>query len=239
MRYHILIFLFLGPISFCCAQPNVLFGERSISRDIAAVFYDKDGNIYPDYFIADSSLTRSSASLADWYKDHPADFEKICGAYHCPFDKFAYDKLPVLNDSIAAMVRRSIEAKRNGLNSITFLVHGYRKPFNSLNGDSPSPRDFRMLETAMNNYNNGRMLYVEVYWDGMLTGVNIEATVALAQALTIPVIASGGVTNLEDVRKLCAVASEGIIGTITGRAIYEGTLDFTAAQKLADELSAR
>jgi phosphoribosylformimino-5-aminoimidazole carboxamide ribonucleotide (ProFAR) isomerase len=65
-----------------------------------------------------------------------------------------------------------------------------------------------------------------------------QIMVALAQALTIPVIASGGVTNLEDVKKLCAVASEGIIGTITGRAIYEGTLDFAAAQKLADELSA-
>jgi phosphoribosylformimino-5-aminoimidazole carboxamide ribotide isomerase len=71
----------------------------------------------------------------------------------------------------------------------------------------------------------------------MLTGVNIEATVALARGLKIPVIASGGITNLDDVRRLCAVESEGIIGAITGRAIYEGTLDFTAAQTLADELS--
>lgn len=59
----------------------------------------------------------------------------------------------------------------------------------------------------------------------------------LARALTIPVIASGGITNLDDVRNLCAVESEGIIGAITGRAIYEGSLDFTAAQVLADELS--
>ena len=71
----------------------------------------------------------------------------------------------------------------------------------------------------------------------MLTGVNIEATVALAQALTIPVIASGGITNLDDVKRLCAVEQEGVIGAITGRAIYEGTLDFSAAQKLADELN--
>jgi phosphoribosylformimino-5-aminoimidazole carboxamide ribotide isomerase len=73
--------------------------------------------------------------------------------------------------------------------------------------------------------------------DGMLTGVNIDATVQLAQALHIPVIASGGITNLDDVRKLCAVEDEGIMGAITGRAIYEGSLDFAAAQKLADELS--
>ena len=81
------------------------------------------------------------------------------------------------------------------------------------------------------------IVYTDIGRDGMMTGVNIEATVALAKALMIPVIASGGVTNLDDVRKLCDVESEGIIGTITGRAIYEGSLDFAAAQALANELS--
>ena len=93
------------------------------------------------------------------------------------------------------------------------------------------------LAKKFEDYGVNSIVYTDIGRDGMLNGVNIEATVALAQALTIPVIASGGVTNLDDVRKLCAVASEGIIGTITGRAIYEGTLDFAAAQKLADELS--
>ena len=87
------------------------------------------------------------------------------------------------------------------------------------------------------DYGVSSIIYTDIGRDGMMTGVNIEATVALAQALTIPVIASGGVTNLDDVRKLCAVESEGVIGTITGRAIYEGSLDFAAAQALADELS--
>jgi phosphoribosylformimino-5-aminoimidazole carboxamide ribotide isomerase len=59
--------------------------------------------------------------------------------------------------------------------------------------------------------------------------------VELARELTIPVIASGGVTNLEDVRTLCEVETEGIMGVITGRAIYEGTLDFRKAQIFADE----
>jgi phosphoribosylformimino-5-aminoimidazole carboxamide ribotide isomerase len=74
--------------------------------------------------------------------------------------------------------------------------------------------------------------------DGMLSGINIEATVKLAQALTIPVIASGGLSNMADIDALCAVESEGVEGVICGRSIYSGDLDFEAAQARADELSA-
>jgi len=81
------------------------------------------------------------------------------------------------------------------------------------------------------------IIYTDISRDGMMQGVNVAATVKLAQAIHIPVIASGGITNLEDIRALSAVADEGIMGAITGRAIYEGTLDFAEAQKLADELS--
>ena len=81
------------------------------------------------------------------------------------------------------------------------------------------------------------IVYTDISRDGMMKGVNIEATVRLAQSINIPVIASGGITNIEDIRRLCEVADAGIVGAITGRAIYEGTLDFTAAQTLADELA--
>ena len=81
------------------------------------------------------------------------------------------------------------------------------------------------------------VIYTDIGRDGMLSGVNIEATVRLARALRIPVIASGGITDLRDIDGLCAVEDEGIMGAITGRAIYEGTLDFAAAQARADELS--
>ncbi len=80
------------------------------------------------------------------------------------------------------------------------------------------------------------IVYTDIGRDGMMTGVNVEATVKLAQAVSIPIIASGGITNLDDVKALCAAADEGISGAITGRAIYEGTLDFAEGQKLADEL---
>ncbi|KZE33304.1 1-(5-phosphoribosyl)-5-[(5-phosphoribosylamino)methylideneamino] imidazole-4-carboxamide isomerase [Crenobacter luteus] len=82
------------------------------------------------------------------------------------------------------------------------------------------------------------VIYTDIGRDGMMNGVNIDATVKLAQALTIPVIASGGLSNLDDVRALCAVEDEGIEGAITGRAIYEGSIQFAEAQSLADELSA-
>lgn len=82
------------------------------------------------------------------------------------------------------------------------------------------------------------IVHTDISRDGMLSGVNVESTVKLAQSVHIPIIASGGVRSLEDVRVLCDVADEGIIGAITGRAIYEGTLDLTEGQKLADELTA-
>jgi phosphoribosylformimino-5-aminoimidazole carboxamide ribotide isomerase len=80
------------------------------------------------------------------------------------------------------------------------------------------------------------IVFTDIGRDGMMTGLNLDATVAFARNLTIPVIASGGVTNLDDIRALCSVHQEGIDGAITGRAIYEGSLDFAAAQHLADEL---
>jgi phosphoribosylformimino-5-aminoimidazole carboxamide ribotide isomerase len=79
------------------------------------------------------------------------------------------------------------------------------------------------------------IIFTDIGRDGMMNSVNIEATVELCQNITIPVIASGGITNLDDIRALCESGEEGIAGAITGRAIYEGTLDLAEAQKLADD----
>ncbi len=80
------------------------------------------------------------------------------------------------------------------------------------------------------------IVFTDISRDGMMQGLNLDSTVELARAIRTPVIASGGITTLDDVRKLCAVADEGIVGAITGRALYEGTLDLAEGQKLADEL---
>ncbi len=79
------------------------------------------------------------------------------------------------------------------------------------------------------------IIYTDIQRDGMMQGINIAATAALASAIHIPVMAAGGITTLDDVRAVGEVAAEGIIGAITGRAIYEGTLDFAEGQKLADQ----
>jgi phosphoribosylformimino-5-aminoimidazole carboxamide ribotide isomerase len=81
------------------------------------------------------------------------------------------------------------------------------------------------------------IIYTDIGRDGMMMGLNIESTAALARELKIPVIASGGVTDLEDIRALAEVADDGVSGAIIGKAIYEGTLDFAQAQRLADDLT--
>jgi len=71
-----------------------------------------------------------------------------------------------------------------------------------------------------------------------MNNINIESTVELCRQITVPVIASGGLRDMDDIKALCVVAAEGIEGAITGRAIYEGSLDFREAQALADKLCA-
>ena len=93
------------------------------------------------------------------------------------------------------------------------------------------------LGKKFEDYGVESIIYTDIGRDGMLSGINIEATVKLAQALTIPVIASGGLSNLDDIRALCAVEDEGVEGVICGRSIYSGDLDFEVAQQLADDLN--
>ncbi len=93
------------------------------------------------------------------------------------------------------------------------------------------------LAKKFEGYGVESIIYTDIGRDGMMGGVNIEATVRLARAVKVPVIASGGVHNLADVEALCAVQEEGIEAVICGRSIYEGTLDLAQAQLRADELS--
>jgi len=93
------------------------------------------------------------------------------------------------------------------------------------------------LAKKFEDYGVEAIIYTDIGRDGMLKGVNIDATVKLAQAVRIPIIASGGLSNNKDIESLCAVEDEGIMGVIAGRSIYSGDLDLAIAQKYADELT--
>ena len=93
------------------------------------------------------------------------------------------------------------------------------------------------LAQKFEEYGVDSIIYTDIGRDGMMLGVNIEATVKLSESLKIPVIASGGVSNIKDIEMLCSVSNIGIRGVITGTAIYEGTLDFKEAQALAESLT--
>ena len=93
------------------------------------------------------------------------------------------------------------------------------------------------LAKKFEDYGCEAIIYTDIGRDGMLSGVNVEATVRLAQHVRIPVYASGGIAGIQDIEALCAVEEEGVEGAILGRSIYEGTLDFQAAQARADELT--
>ena len=94
------------------------------------------------------------------------------------------------------------------------------------------------LARKFEDYGVEGVIYTDIGRDGMLTGINIDATVRLARALTMPVFASGGLSDIADIERLCAVQSEGIEGVSCGRSIYTGALDFAQAQARADALAA-
>ena len=96
------------------------------------------------------------------------------------------------------------------------------------------------LAKKYEEYGVEAIIYTDIGRDGMLSGVNIEATLKLAQAIKTPVIASGGIGSLQDVETLCAkLYPEGVIGAITGLALYEGKLDFKKAQAAADKATGK
>jgi len=93
------------------------------------------------------------------------------------------------------------------------------------------------LAKKFEDYGVEAIIYTDIGRDGMMKGINMDATIKLAQAIRIPVIASGGLSNNQDIEALCEAEVEGVMGVIAGRSIYAGDLDLTAAQKYADELT--
>ena len=91
------------------------------------------------------------------------------------------------------------------------------------------------LAKKMASFGVETIIYTDISRDGMLSGVNVEATAALARACGVPIIASGGVASLDDIRRVTAVEGDGVQGCIIGKAIYTGAVDLKEALALAKE----
>jgi len=92
------------------------------------------------------------------------------------------------------------------------------------------------LAKKYEDYGIEALIYTDIGRDGMMGGINIEATLKLAQQLKTPIIASGGLNSLKDVQAVCEqLAPEGVIGAIAGRALYEGKIDLQQAQAAANK----
>lgn len=156
-------------ICFICLFPavraqHVLFGERNLEDPRMALYFDRQGTVYPDFTIPDSSLRSCGGNLSDWYSRHPAELEKICAMYRCDLKGYSAGNLHVLQDSVVRRAYRRINALKG--QSVTFLIHGYRKRFTDADNALSSVREFAFLRNRLDSLKLRNDLYVEVYWDG-------------------------------------------------------------------------
>src|SRR5690606_13418759 len=133
------------PSTTLMGQPhnNVLYGERDIAADTAGIYLDKNRIIYPNVRIPNDKLREANSSLQEWYKKNEKEFVEIARGYNCDFASYSDINAAVLNDSIVETLSRRLNMAPT--NTMTFLIHGFRKPFAPQNGDSSSPEDFETL----------------------------------------------------------------------------------------------
>ncbi len=158
-------FLFISPFFLFSQSNHSFYGERDLASKNLALYFDREGSIYPDYFISNAALAATDASLSKWYAQNPKDFLSISKQYACAFKTYNVDNAQILNDSIAAFARKKININADVFQSVSFLIHGFRKPFTAMNGDATSPVDFQTMQTNIQTQQN--TCFVEVFWDAM------------------------------------------------------------------------
>jgi hypothetical protein len=170
--YVVLLVLFSFANFKARGQSHVFFGERENFRNALAVYFDKDGHLYPDFFISDSSLQLAEGRLSIWYEKNPEMFKVIGQKYGCDLDTFTEAALNQLNDSIRSRVIKAINSESSGKNSVTLMVHGFRKSFHPVKGDKTSGDDFDTLRNSILKHKLLNTCFVEVYWDGNYVNFN-------------------------------------------------------------------
>jgi len=141
----VLVASFFVETSYALSQQNVLYGERPDSLNHPSVFFDREGNLYPDYYISDSSLQAASASLSQWYLKHNDAFEAIARSYNCSMQIANHENIRILQDSIRNRKIASLNAHHDAM-TLNILIHGFRKSFYENGKDVTSVKDFGLLE---------------------------------------------------------------------------------------------
>lgn len=142
---------------------HVLYGERNLAQDSNRIYFDKDGYIYPSYNISNTSLEQSNASIKKWYEQNENTFIQIGRLYHCSFHQYSDANFITLNDSIFANQIQKLN--NSNQTTLSFFIHGYRKPFTNVNNTWTSQADFRVLTNNFKSYNHSNSKNIEVYWD--------------------------------------------------------------------------
>lgn len=158
-------FLALYSISLFGRNPNVLYGERNLDLDTASIYFDKEGSIYPAVRIADDELKNANNSLKEWYSKNEEKFIEIGRLYSCDFDTYSDSNYEILNEAIMQVVIKNLNAAPNS--SLTFLIHGFRKPFKPTQYDTSSPEDYETMITSFHKFNTANTKMITVYWDAL------------------------------------------------------------------------
>lgn len=161
----VLVFFCVTSCIYSFGQGNVLYGERPDSLNVSAVFFDREGTIYPDYFIADTSLMAANASLKLWFSQHPKAFKFLCERYQCADVIFSDQAMLDLQTEVFSAKIQQINRLKTSTNTLNVAVHGYRKHFISKGKDGTSQRDFQQVEAFLNNYQKEKTPLLRVYWD--------------------------------------------------------------------------
>jgi hypothetical protein len=161
--FSTILLLVLYNYSFAQA---VLYGERKEDIESLSLYFDKEGTIYPEYYISDNSLENSQASLIKWYKKNTQTFREICKQYEINADEASDENIALLQVAIVKRFVSKAGTPSDSVNSITFLIHGFRKPFKENQTDYTSIEDYKALEKSIQNLSKQKTRFVEIYWDG-------------------------------------------------------------------------
>lgn len=165
-------FLFFWYCTHSLSAQHVVFGERKLNDTVSALHFDRNGYLYPPFFISDSTLLRYDASLFNWYSGNTGITSGLLAHYHIPAvasdpEPFTNATLDLLNDSLIAEALRNINRQLSDSMSVNYYLHGFRKLFKDNGTDVTSVTEFGLLRQEFSTYGTKKQLAIDIYWDGL------------------------------------------------------------------------